>query len=198
MWLKRRVDRDPPAPADLFGARPATQERHPIVGLDPVHCTRQLGVPGPWLDRLPHFRMGFTPSSGEEIQSEYHVERARALEALEALRGLSDQLAPLTQVCELRTIAADRLWLSPQYERETLAIHFTWVADPEAVTRALRAVEDVLLPLGARPHWGKLFLAGAAELAPRYPRAADFAALTRRFDPRGALRNRWLERVLGE
>jgi xylitol oxidase len=196
VWLKRRADRDPPAPATLFGARPATQERHPIIGLDPVHCTRQLGVPGPWLDRLPHFRMGFTPSSGEEIQSEYHLPRERAVEALSALRACSDQLAPLTQVCELRTIAADRLWLSPQYERDTLAIHFTWVADQAVVQRALHTVEDVLLGLGARPHWGKLFLAGAAELAPRYPRAGEFAALAERHDPRGALRNDWLARVL--
>jgi xylitol oxidase len=194
VWLKARDGES--APADLFGARPATVERHPILGLDPVNCTAQLGAAGPWMDRLPHFRLGFTPSAGDEIQSEYHLPYGHAVAALEELRGLAARLAPLVQVTEIRTIAADELWMSPQYRRDTLAVHFTWVADLDAVTHALEAVEAVLLPLGARPHWGKLFLAQAEQIAPRYERAADFAALARRMDPRGAFVNAWLSRVL--
>jgi xylitol oxidase len=197
VWLKRRAA-DPPAPEELFGAAPAPAERHPIAGLDPVNCTPQLGRPGPWMDRLPHFRMGFTPSSGEEIQSEYHLPRERALEAIDALRGMRAKIEELVQVTELRTIAADTLWLSPHYRRDTVAIHFTWAPDQPAVERALAEIEGVLMPLGARPHWGKLFLARAAELAPGYERLAEFAALVRRFDRHGKFANRWLERhVLG-
>jgi xylitol oxidase len=184
VWVKSRGE------PELAGATPATVERHPILGVDPVNCTAQLGVPGPWWDRLPHFRMGFTPSAGEEIQSEYLVPRDRAVEAIEALRALAPAIQPLLQVSELRTIAADRLWMSPQYERDTLGIHFTWVRDAARVSRVLRDVEAALAPLDARPHWGKLFLAPAGE---RYPRRADFAALAERLDPRGAFRNAWLE-----
>ena len=187
VWVKSRDD----PPEELFGARPATVERHPILGLDPVNCTAQLGVPGPWFDRLPHFRMGFTPSAGEELQSEYHVARADAVGAIEAVRGLATIVRPVLQVCEIRTIAADALWMSPQYERDSVAIHFTWEREPDAVRRVLERVEAALEPFDPRPHWGKLFLR-----APRYPRSADFARLAARLDPRGAFRNDWMERLL--
>jgi alditol oxidase len=197
VWLKRRAT-DPPAPEELFGAAPAPAERHPIAELDPVNCTPQLGLPGPWIDRLPHFRMGFTPSSGEEIQSEYHLPWERALEAIDALRAMSATLRPLVQVTELRTVAADTLWLSPQYRNDTVAIHFTWTPDQAAVEHALAEIEAILLPLGARPHWGKLFLARAADLAGGYERLGDFAALASRFDPDRKFVNPWLEEhVLG-
>ena len=197
VWLKRRAS-DPPAPEELFGAPPAPADRHPIAGLDPVNCTPQLGRPGPWMDRLPHFRMGFTPSSGHEIQSEYHVPRERAVEAIDALRAIRPATRELVQVTELRAVAADSLWLSPQYGRDTVAVHFTWTPDQPAVERALAELEEVLMPLGARPHWGKLFLARAADLAGAYDRFADFEALVRQFDPGGKFRNEWLEaHVLG-
>src|SRR3954469_11837603 len=188
-WIKSR-DRDP---AELFGARPAPADRHPIPGIDPVNCTAQLGVPGPWWDRLPHFRMGFTPSAGEEIQSEYHLPREHGIAGIEALRALGNVLRPVLQVAEIRTIAADRLWMSPQYERDTVAIHFTWTREQAAVERVLGEVEAALAPLGARPHWGKLFLAPAGGL---YPRCDDFLALAARLDPRGAFGNEWLERSI--
>ena len=197
VWLKRRAA-DPPAPEELFGAAPAVADRHPIAGLDPVNCTPQLGRPGPWMDRLPHFRMAFTPSSGREIQSEYHLPRERAIEAIAALRGIRASMQELVQVSELRTVAADTLWLSPQYRRDTIAIHFTWAPDQAAVERALAEIEAILMPLGARPHWGKLFLAPAADLATAYDRLPDFSALVQRYDPDGKFDNRWLRaHVLG-
>jgi xylitol oxidase len=199
VWVKSRVTAEPEAVrGELYGAVAATKDRHPILGLDPVNCTRQLGVPGPWSDRLPHFRMGFTPSSGEELQSEYHLPRASAVAALQALRELAGVVRPVLQVTELRTVAADRLWMSPQHGRDTLAVHFTWHKDWPAVRAVLAQVEAALAPFGARPHWGKLFLAGAADLAPRYERLGDFAGLAGRLDPRGVFVNDWLRRhVLG-
>jgi alditol oxidase len=195
VWVKARAD----SPRDeLFGALPADGERHPIPGLDPVHCTRQQGVPGRWADRLPHFQMGFTPSVGEEIQSEYLIPREHALGAIEAVRALGDAVRPALQVCEIRTIAADRLWLSPQYGQDTVGFHFTWKREPELVARLVAALEVALAPFAPRPHWGKLFLAGAATIADRYERLPEFARLVERLDPRGAFRNDWLERhVLG-
>jgi xylitol oxidase len=199
VWIKTRVGEGPEEVRDeLFGARPATGERHPILGIDPVNCTPQLGRPGLWSDRLPTFRMGFTPSSGEEIQSEFLIARDHAVPAVEAVRALASSIRPVLQVCELRTMAADRLWLSPQYGQDTVGIHFTWKREQQAVERALAGVEAALAPFSPRPHWGKLFLAGAADIAPLYERLPDFAALAERLDPRGAFRNRWLEqRVLG-
>jgi alditol oxidase len=193
VWVKSRVtDAPEEVRSELFGARAATLERHPILGIDPVNCTAQLGVPGPWWDRLPHFRMGFTPSAGEEIQSEYHVPREHAVAAMEVMRALSGVMRPILQVCEIRTIAADRLWLSPQYERDTVAFHFTWTREQAAVERVLAELEPALAPFRTRPHWGKLFLANAGGL---YERRDDFMELAARLDPRGAFRNDWLERV---
>jgi xylitol oxidase len=199
VWVKTRVTgAAEEVRGELFGAAAATQDRHPILGIDPVNCTRQLGVPGPWSDRLPHFRMGFTPSSGEELQSEYHLPREQAVAALQALRSLAGAIRPVLQVSELRTVAADRLWMSPQHGRDTLSVHFTWLKDWPAVRQVLAEVEAALAPFGARPHWGKLFLARAADLAPLYERLGDFTALAGRLDPRGVFVNDWLRRhVLG-
>jgi alditol oxidase len=194
-WVKRRVTGGPAdAPADLFGARRATSERHPIAGMDAVNCTPQLGRPGPWWDRLPHFRMGFTPSAGAEIQSEYHLPRRHALAAIEALRALAGAIGPLLYVSEIRTIAADGLWMSPHHKRDSVALHFTWRPDQPAVERVLESVEAALEPFAPRPHWGKLFLADAGTIRARYERLDDFAALLQRLDERGAFRNAWLER----
>jgi xylitol oxidase len=195
VWVKRRVtdaDAPEPVPGDLFGAVPSTVDRHPILGLDPVNCTPQLGRPGPWSDRLPHFRIGFTPSTGDELQSEYMVPRRHALGAIEAVRGLADRLRPVLQVSEIRTVAADRLWMSPQHGQDTVAVHFTWQPGQDAVERVLLDVEAALAPFAARPHWGKLFLADAAAIARLYERLPDFARLVGRLDPRGAFRNPWL------
>ncbi len=199
VWVKNRVHEELEVTTEeLFGAAASTQDRHPILGLDPVNCTPQLGVAGPWADRLPHFRMGFTPSAGEELQSEYIVHRSDAVAAIEAVRGVAAAVRPVIQVSEIRTIAADALWMSPQYGRDTAALHFTWSPEPAAVRRALAEVERVLAPFGARPHWGKLFLAGAGEIAALYERHGDFVALLDRIDPRGEFRNAWLRRhVLG-
>jgi alditol oxidase len=199
VWVKSRATDEPEQVlADLLGAVASTVDRHPILGLDPVNCTPQLGVPGGWADRLPHFRMGFTPSNGDELQSEYHLPRRHAVAAIEALRGLAGTIRPVLQVTELRTIAADRLWMSPQYEQDTIAIHFTWAPEQEAVERVLVDVEAALAAFGARPHWGKVFLAAASVVAGLYERLPDFAALAQCLDARGAFRNDWLERhVLG-
>jgi xylitol oxidase len=199
VWVKRRVTDDPePLLDELFGATAATVDRHPIIELDPVNCTAQLGVPGPWWDRLPHFRMGFAPSSGAELQSEYLIPRRHGLAAIQAVHDLADLVRPLLQVSEVRTVAADQLWMSPQYDQDSVAIHFTWRPDPAGVQHALVELEAALAPCQPRPHWGKVFVADAATVGPRYPRLADFRRLADRLDPRGAFRNRWLtHHVLG-
>jgi xylitol oxidase len=197
VWIKRRGG-DGGGSDELFGAVAATGERHPIAGMDPVNATPQLGVPGPWAERLPHFRLGFTPSAGEEIQTEYLVARHHAVDAIEAVRGLAGTIRPLLQTSEIRTVAADRLWLSPEYGRDSVGIHFTWARDQAGVERALAKIEAALAPFDPRPHWGKLFLYGADRIAASYERLPDFRRLLERFDPRGAFRNEWLEqRVLG-
>ncbi|MEO7059367.1 MAG: D-arabinono-1,4-lactone oxidase [Lapillicoccus sp.] len=193
-WLKSR---DTTPPADLLGAPRATTTMTMHDGSDPHAMTPQLGVPGPWLDRLPHFRLEFTPSRGDELQSEYLVPRGNAVEAIQALRELGPHLAPVLVGAEVRTVAADTLWLSPAYGTDVVGLHFTWVRDPVGVYAVLPAVERALLPLGARPHWGKCFVAGVDELAACYPRLPDFRALRRRVDPDGAFGNAFLDRVLG-
>jgi alditol oxidase len=191
-WLKLRVD-DPAAswsaPPRWMGGRLADGPRHITPGLPPANCTLQEGVTGPWNERLAHFRVNFTPSSGDELQSEYFVPREAALDAWRALRRLAPLVAPVVQSSEIRTIAADDLWISPAHERDSVAFHFTWRPDPTAVAVVLRAVEAALAPYGARPHWAKVSTVPAEEVVRLYRRYGDFAALMRRRDPTGKLRN---------
>lgn len=192
VWLKQLDGAPDP---DLPWTVPATAPMHPVPGVDPVHCTSQDGAPGPWHERLPHFRPEFVPSSGEELQSEYLLPRAHAPAALDALADLRTILAPVLQICEVRTVAADRLWLSPAHGRDTVAFHFTWIKDPAAVTPVLGRLETALAPYGARPHWGKLFTTDPATVRGLYPRAADFQALTAALDPGGKFTNAFLRRM---
>lgn len=194
VWLKRRPDRDAPVPEELFGAIAALREYDPLGGTSPVNCTPQLAVPGPWLDRLPHFRLEFTPSSGVELQSEHLVPRRHAVAALEAIRSLSHRIAPLLLVNEIRTVAADDLWLSSSYGTDAVGIHFTWLQRQAEVEELLPAIETALAPFDARPHWGKLF--GSADFDRLYPRLDDFRALASRYDPEGCFRNDFLERTI--
>ena len=194
-WLKSRVA-DPGVDAgrqDFFGGTPALSARHPLPGVSGSNCTEQLGVPGPWSDRLAHFRMEFTPSKGDELQSEYLVPREHAADAIRTLRKLTGVLTPLLLVSEIRTIASDTLWLSPNYGRDGIGLHFTWRQDQPAVEAVLPLLEAELAPFAARPHWGKLFDGGAAAVGPLYPRIDDFRALAGRLDPAGKFRNRFLD-----
>jgi xylitol oxidase len=196
VFVKSRVDELETAPEEFFGARSATVPTHMLPDTPVENLTEQLGVPGEWHERLPHFQVGFTPSRGEELQSEYFVPREHARTAVEALRALAPRVAPLLMASEIRTVAADELWLSPAYGTDVLALHFTWVRDEAAVRAVLPAIEEALAPCDARPHWGKLSTTGAAELDRLFPRLGDFRALVRRYDPRGAFRNDFLDRTV--
>ncbi|GAB3931762.1 alditol oxidase [Kribbella albertanoniae] len=193
VWRKQKTaayDRE------WLGATVADGPRHPIKVMPADYATQQGGVPGPWNERLPHFRLEFTPSNGDELQSEYFVPRARAAEAVEILRALGKQFAEVIQVSEVRTIAADDLWLSPSQGRDTVALHFTWIQDEAAVRPVLEVLEEALAPLDARPHWGKVFAADATTLAARYPKVRDFIALAGRYDPDSKFRNEYLDTYL--
>jgi alditol oxidase len=191
-----RKSKDTSFEPDWLGARIADGPRHPIKEMPADFATQQGGVRGPWNERLPHFRLEFTPSNGEELQSEYFVPRARAAEAFEEMRALGNQMAPVIQVSEVRTIAADNLWLSPSQGRDTVALHFTWIPDEQAALPVLEQMEEKLLPLGARPHWGKVFAADAGVLRECYPKVPDFTELTTKYDPDGKFRNDYLETYL--
>ncbi|MGX6600815.1 FAD-binding protein [Micromonosporaceae bacterium Da 78-11] len=192
-WLKRGDQMTGP----WHGGQPADADRHPVPGMPATNSTEQGGVPGPWHTRLPHFRMEFTPSSGEELQSEYHVAFGDGLAALDAVASIREQVASVLQVCEIRAIAADELWLSPNYRRDSVALHFTWIADTEAVLPVVAALEDRLAPLDARPHWGKVFTTTPETLRTQYEHFGDFQALVRTHDPAGRFRNEWLDAILG-
>jgi len=193
VWVKSRDERPG---GDWFGAVPADGPRHPIAGEDPVAATEQLGVEGAWRHRLPHFRLEFTPSAGEEIQSEYFVPREHAPAVIGELRAIAELLAPALLVSELRTIAADELWLSPAYGQPRVAFHFTWRRDEPLVGGLLPELESRLAPYGAVPHWGKRFDTPPARLAELHPRLADFAALAGRYDPTGKFGNDFSRQLL--
>ncbi len=194
VWRKQRGHQ--PIETTWLGAKVADGPRHPIKAMPADYATQQGGIPGPWNERLPHFRLEFTPSNGDELQSEYFVPRERAAEAFDVLRALGNQFAPLILVSEVRTIAADNLWLSPSQGRDTVALHFTWIQDEAAVRPVVATIEEALAPLDVRPHWGKVFAADAATLRQRYPKVPEFIALAAKYDPAGKFRNPYLDTYL--
>ena len=195
VWFKRRVADDTAfeLEPELFGATPATRQRHPIASLSAINCTAQMGQHGPWHERLPHFRMDYTPSSGEELQTEYLVPRQHAFAAFRAIDRLHEHVAPLLQISEVRTIAADDLWMSPCYQQDCVSIHFTWKKNWPAVRQLLPVIEEQLAPFKARPHWGKLFTISPAQLQSLYEKLPDFQQLLRTHDPEGKFRNAFLD-----
>jgi alditol oxidase len=187
LWLKLADGEEP----DGFGAAPATRPMHPIAAMSPESCTEQAGAPGPWHRRLPHFKLEFMPSSGEELQTEFFVARDDAIEAFAAIERLRHLVTPVLQISEIRLVAADELWLSPVYRRDSVALHFTWIRDAARVAPVVAALEDALAHLGARPHWGKVF-----HHAPRPERLPEFLALRDRLDPDRKFGNAFVERHL--
>lgn len=192
LWIKTRGGHAFAAPTEFFGAKLAGRNLHPIAELSAENCTEQMGVPGPWYERLPHFRMGFTPSAGKELQSEYFVPRRNAVDAILAVERLRDQITPHLLISEIRTIAADDLWMSTCYQRPSVTIHFTWKPDWPAVRRVLPVIEKELGPFQPRPHWGKLFTLSPAQLRSRYEKLPDFLQLANKYDPKGKFRNDFL------
>ena len=193
VWIKSTGGQS--MPEQFFRARPAAGNRHPIACLSAENCTPQMGVAGPWHERLPHFRMGFTPSSGAEIQSEYLLPIENAVPAIQAIARLKSSIAPLLQISEVRTVAEDSHWMSPFYRRPSVGIHFTWIPDWTAVKALLPRIEEVLEPLGAIPHWAKLTAMPPAKIRAQFPRFRDFQNLMRDLDPAGKFQNPWLQNL---
>jgi alditol oxidase len=196
VWIKTRVEENTFArrsPEDFFGATPTLKNVHPIPSMPAENCTEQMSVHGPWHERLPHFRMEFTPSSGEELQSEYFVPLDYARQAIMAINELRDRISPYLLISELRTIDRDQLWMSPCYNQPCLAIHFTWKQIWGAVKQLLPMIETSLTPYNARPHWAKLFTMEPSRIQSRYKRLPDFRALVLELDPEGKFRNDFLE-----
>lgn len=198
VWIKRKLQpgEKHESAAEFYGAKRATEKLHPITGHPAESCTEQMGIPGPWFERLPHFKMNFTPSSGRELQTEYFVPREHGYEAILAVEKLRDQITPHLFVTELRTIAADNFWMSTAYERDSLAIHFTWKPEWDTVKQILPRIEAQLKPFAPRPHWAKLFTLSPALLQAQYARLAAFKALLKQHDPSGKFRNDFLEKNL--
>jgi xylitol oxidase len=196
VWIKSRINEgaNPEPRADFFGAKPATKNVHPIIALSAENCTEQMGVPGPWHQRLPHFKMGFTPSSGKELQSEYFVPRSHAFEAIMAVEKLHSQITPHLMITEIRTIDADDFWMSPCYREPSATIHFTWQQDWTAVKKLLPLIEEQLEPFNAKPHWGKLFTMQPSKLKSLYPKLKAFQELLAHYDPKRKFSNEFLER----
>ena len=196
-WVKQRVDENEPLPEEWLGGRRAPGPVHPLPGMPADFCTDQSGEPGPAHERLPHFRLEFTPSSGEEIQSEYFVPREQIGAALAAVMPLGERIRPLLHASEVRTVAADELWLSPAQHRDSACVHFTWKQRPAEVAALLPEIEERLAPFAPRPHWGKVFTIAPETVRAQYPDLERFRALRDQLDPRRVFRNAYVDRLLG-
>lgn len=193
VWVKSKAEDMKEVAPEFYGAKLATKNLHPIEALDPVNCTDQMGVDGPWYERMPHFKMGFTPSSGKELQSEYFVAFEHAYEGFMAIEKLNEKVAPHLFITEVRAIAADELPMSPFYKKTCVAFHFTWKQEVEAVMALLPEIEEALAPFAPRPHWGKIFTLKPAVLQSRIEKLADFKKIMEKHDPEGKFRNEFIE-----
>lgn len=192
VWVKSKIDDFKEIGEEFFGAKAAAKNMHPITALSSENCTDQLGEAGPWYERLPHFKMGFTPSSGEELQSEFFIPRDNAAEAYEAIAAMKDEIFPHLFISEIRAVAADDLWMSPCYKQDSMVFHFTWKQHTKEVMSLLPKIEEALSPFNVKPHWGKLFTIDPKVLRSRYVRYEDFMGLISGFDPMGKFRNDFL------
>lgn len=198
VWIKSRVEEGTAArpAAELYGATLATNHVHPVEGQSAENCTEQLGTPGTWYERMPHFKMGFKPSAGKELQSEYFVPIEHAYEAMMAIEKLHEKISPHLFISEIRAIRADDCWMSPCYKRDCMAIHTTWKQEVETVMGLLPLIEEQLAPFQAKPHWGKLFTLSPSVLHSCYEKLADFKQLLRQYDPSGKFVNEFLSETL--
>lgn len=196
--MKQVVDTEEELPEQWLGGRRAATAVHPLPGHSADPCTDQTGAPGPAHERLPHFRLAFTPSSGEEIQSEYFVAREHIAAALAAVMPLGERIRPLLHASEVRTVASDDLWLSPAHGRDSACVHFTWKQLPREVDALLPEIEERLAPFTPRPHWGKVFTTAPEAVREQYPRLPDFLALRDRLDAGRKFSNGYVDRLLGE
>lgn len=198
VWLKSKLmdDQNFSLGKDFYGASAAKQKLHPVPGVSAEHCTEQLGVPGDWLDRMPHFRLNFNPSKGQELQSEYIMSRKHTYEALCAINEIREQIAPHLLISEVRTIAEDELWLSPSYKQDSVALHFTWQDKWAEVQQVLPLIEEQLEPFQAKPHWGKLFSTSPAKIQALYEKMPEFQQLLMKYDPNGKFRNTFLHKYI--
>ena len=194
VWIKSRIEPGDTstAPPEFFGARLATKNMHPVEDQSAENCTEQMGVPGPWYERLPHFKMGFKPSTGKELQAEYFVPFEHAYEAIMAMEKLNEKISPHLFISEIRTIHEDNLWMSPCYKRSCITLHTTWKQEVDTVMSLLPLVEAQLAPFNARPHWAKLFTLSPTVLQSRIEKLADFKQLVNQYDPNGKFRNEFL------
>ncbi|MBD3629696.1 D-arabinono-1,4-lactone oxidase [Cyclobacterium sp.] len=199
LWIKKKgqgIGQKDAMPESFLGASLAQDHLHPIKEISPVNCTAQMGLAGAWHERLPHFKMDFTPSSGEELQSEYFVPRSQSIAAINAIYSMGNEIYPFLLISEIRSIKKDELWLSPAYGRDSIAIHFTWKPDWENVRKLLPKIEAQLKPFQVRPHWGKLFTFDQNYLKEQYERMDDFVGLMKEMDPSGKFVNEFLQKNL--
>ena len=196
IWIKSKSGTYLNSKKSFYGSTPAIKDLHPIKANSPINCTPQMGVSGPWHERLPHFKMEFTPSNGDELQSEYFVSTTDAYQAIMAIEAIHSKISPILFVTEIRSIASDNFWMSMAYKRESISIHFTWKPVPEAVLSLLPEIENALAPFDVRPHWGKIHSVKAKQLKERYPKYTDFCNLREEIDPKGVLLNKYLKRTI--
>ena len=197
VWIKSRADDNiTAAELNLYGAKLATENMHPIEGESAENVTDQMGIAGPWFERMPHFKMGFKPSAGKELQSEFFVPIEHGYEAMMAVETLQEQISPYILISEIRTINADNFWMSPCYKKTCVAIHTTWKQEIDSVMKLLPLFEEKLAPFNVKPHWAKLFTLSPSVLQQRYEKLADFKHLVNQYDPGGKFRNEFVNKNL--
>ena len=198
VWLKDRAENSATKTIlpEFYGAKAATENVHPVIAQSAETVTDQMGIPGPWYERMPHFKMGFKPSTGKELQTEYFVGIEHAYEAMMAIEKLHEKITPHLFITEIRTVKADDFWMSPCYKKDSVTFHFTWKQEIQEVNALIPLVEAALAKFSPRPHWAKIFTMPPTVLQSRIEKLADFKELLLKYDPNSKFRNEFINRNL--
>jgi FAD-linked oxidoreductase len=180
----------------LFAATTAFQHRMPSTTPAINRLSTRLTGNRDFSDRS--YRVFATERNVRFREMEYALPVADVPEVLREIEKLIERRGwTISFPIEVRASAADNLWLSSAHGRATgyIAVHRYYREDP---TEYFAAIEDIMKAYGGRPHWGKLNSRTAADLAPAYPKFADFVKARNRLDPQRVFTNAYLDRVLGQ
>uniref|UniRef100_A0A915D0Y3 FAD-binding PCMH-type domain-containing protein n=1 Tax=Ditylenchus dipsaci TaxID=166011 RepID=A0A915D0Y3_9BILA len=197
VWITTKVDSNGVNAygnvSQLYGAPAATAQSSPIAALPPTYVVPQMGIVGPYYERLTDYDLGLSGQEGQQTQSEYYVDFDDFVPALKALQTLSAEINAVVYVALFRITEKDELWMSPQYKKTTMAIHFSWQPKLDQVMALLPKIEAALAPFNPIPHWGKLYTLKPEQYLPLLPKYPEWREQVELHDPTHKFRNKWLE-----
>jgi FAD/FMN-containing dehydrogenase len=168
--------------ANLKVINPTSDEPKYPLGSEGERCSWNYEV-------LPNHR----PHLHTEM--EYSVAAAQGPACMQAIQSLlNNTFTDVRWPVEYRTLAADNVWLSTAFERDTVTISVHQDVNlPD--DDYYRACEEIFLAFDGRPHWGKANFLDGTQLAAQHAKWHDWWRVRDSVDPRGTFLNPYLQSI---